>query len=171
MIDYFLFKEIELYANRHVESSRELYKNRNQNEERLFINCLRGKVAEWECYFSMLQANYIMKAEPDMKIYSSHNKSYDADLVCIGKDKKYYDSERFIHVKSISQATYKKIGASFLIQTNDNIVKNPLENHYYSVMLQQSLTHYTFFRWLNTCDAVYSKPRNKNLTSKLAVYL
>ena len=172
MIDYDLFKEIELYAKRHVESSSEYYKSRNQSTDKMFKNCFDGKVAEWSNYFSLIEAGYIMKNKPDHQIYSQHNKSYEADLICIGKDNHLYEKEKHIHVKSISIGTYNKIGASFLIQKNDNLVTNPDPDHYFSVMLQKSLTHYVFYKWINSCDVSYSEPRANHLAAtKLAVYL
>jgi len=172
MINYDLFKEIEHYAKRHVESSLEHYKSRNQNQETMFINCLRGKIAEWECFFSMKKEGYILKEKPDMLIYSGSNKSYDADLVCIGKNNSIYEIARHIHVKSISQETNQRIGASFLVQKNDPLVIHPKDNHYYSVLLQQSLTQYTFHTWLKSTETTYSEPKAKHLAkTKLAVYL
>jgi len=170
MINYDLLKEIELYASRHVESSAEYYKSRNQSNDKMFMNCLTGKLAEWECYFSMKKAGYILEKPPCMLIFSQGNKSYDADLVVLGKDKQIYESPKHVHVKSVSSETYKKYGASFLVQSNDPIVKNPDEHHYYSVMLEVSLTEYKFHKWLSTINAVYKKPIT-NLPSKLAVYL
>lgn len=171
MINYDLFKEIELYANRHVESSKDYYLSRNQNPDKMFIQIFRGKIAEYCCYFSMKQAGYILENEPDLKIYSEANKSYDADLICIGKNNKLYDVERHIHIKSVSRKNFLAFGASFLVQKNDRIVSHPQDNHYYSVMLEQSLTHYTFYAWLNSCEVNYQPPKNSNLYSKLAVYI
>ena len=171
-INYDLYEEIKLYAKRHTESSLDHYKSRNQNVDNIYINCLRGKLAEWCCYYSMQKAGYILKDKPDMMIYSENNKSYDADLICTGKDKELYDQERHIHVKSISLDSYQKYGASFLIQKNDDIVNNPKPNHYFSVMLQQSLTEYFFHKWINSCDVSYSEPRMSALSAtKYAVYL
>lgn len=170
MIDYDLFKSIENYARLHTESSAELYQARNENKDRIFYNILRGKIAEFCCYYSMKNAGYILEAPPDLVIYSQHKKSHNADLICIGKDDIFYDIKRYIHIKSVSRETYDKIGASFLVENNNPLIKNPKENHYYSLLLQHSLTHYTFIKWLCSTEARYEAPKNKNLTTKLAVY-
>jgi hypothetical protein len=170
MVDYDLFINIQKYALAHAESSASHYQSRNQSTDKMFMNCLTGKLAEWCNYQSLIEAGYILEKPPCMLIFSQGNKSYDADLVVLGKDKQIYDSPKHVHVKSVSSETYKKYGASFLVQANDPIVKNPDEHHYYSVMLQVSLTEYKFHKWLSTINAVYKKPIT-NLPSKLAVYL
>ena len=170
MIDYSLFKRIEDYAIQHAGSSLRVYAQRNQNLNSIVINCIRGKVAEYCCYFSMIEAGYILESEPDLKIYEESKKSYDADLICIGKDGVMYDEKRHIHVKSVSRETYNRYGASVLIESNDPIVKYPEHNHYFSIMLQHSLTHYTFYKWLNSFDCEWKDPI-LNLPSKRALYL
>jgi len=170
MISYDLFKDIENYAIRHTESSKDLYTKRNQNIDRIFINCLNGKIAEFACYNSMVSAGYILENKPDLQIHSASNKSHEADLICIGKNKTIYENKRHIHIKSVSMETYAKYGASFLVEKNNRLINNPDTNHYYSVLLQTSLTDYKFYRWINTCDVTYQNPR-KLMASKLAVYL
>ena len=170
MIDYDLFKEIERYAKRHAESSKQMYASRNQNLNNSIVNCLRGKIAEYECYFSMKEAGYILEREPDLRIYSESGKSYEPDLVCIGKNNFIYPEKRYIHVKSISRQTYTKYGASVLCEARDPILLQPEPNHFFSIMLQHSLTHYTFYKWLNSCDCEWKDPI-LNLPTKKALYL
>ena len=170
MITYSLFKKIEKYAKAHSESSRENYLQRNTNTSNIFENCLRGKLAEYSCYFSMYRAGYILQSEPDLKIYEPSEKSYDADLVCIGKHKEIYDAPRLIHVKAIGVKTFAKFGASFLVEKNDPLVFNPQPNNFISVMLQEDLINYRFYKWLDAQKIQWGLPKNNNLTSKLAWY-
>ena len=169
-ITYSLFKEIERYAKRHSESSKDHYSKRNQNTSNIFENCLRGKMAEYCCYYSMIKAGYILQNEPDLKIFEQSEKSYDADLVCIGKGKEIYDVPRYIHVKSVSAESFAKFGASFLIESNDELVRSPQENHYISVMLQMDLINYEFYKWLDAKQVIWDKPVLKHLHTKSAWY-
>ena len=172
MINYDLFKEIELYASRHVESSAEYYKSRNQSTDKLFKHCFDGKIAEFMCFISMKKAGYILDKPPCMQIFSQGNKSYDSDLLCIGKNNEIYETPKHIHVKAISIKTYETIGISALIQKNDPIYLNPLRNHYFSFMLQVNLTHYEFCKWICSTDVIYGEPRAKHLAAtKRAIYL
>lgn len=168
-INYDLYEEIKLYAQRHFESSKETYAKRNQNTSKIFQDCIRGKVAEFCCYHSMKDQGYILESPPDLQIYSGHNKSYAADLICIGKDNLLYENPRHIHVKSISRETYDKYGASILIEKNDPLVYKPDEHHFLSIMLQDSLTAYSFFKWINSVDADWKDPI-LNLPTKKALY-
>lgn len=170
MIDYKLFKKIEKYAELHTLSSIEKYKQRNQNTSNIFENCLRGKLGEYACYFSMIKAGYILESEPDLDIYISDNKSYEADLKCIGKHGEMYEQPRYIHVKTMSATSFSKWGGSFLIESNDSLVFNPKENHYISVMLEIDLINYNFYKWLNAKEIEWDYPKLKHLTSKRAWY-
>ena len=171
MIDYDLFKEIELYSKRHVESSSSLYKYRGASESKMFIQCLEGKVAEFSCYFSMVEAGYILKNKPDLQIYSEQNKNHNADLICIGKHREIYQHEKHIHVKSISIKTLNSFGVSFLTQNNDPIFLNPDPNHFYSVMLKVSLSDYKFHKWICSTDVNWGAPKSPYLKSKVAAYI
>lgn len=169
-ITYSLFKNIENYAKLHTESSKEYYSKRNQDTSKLFEHCFRGKMAEYCCYFSMIKAGYIIQNEPDLKILEQSEKSYDADLVCIGKGKEIYDSPRYIHVKSVSAESFARFGASFLIESCDELVHSPKENHYISVMLEIDLINYEFYKWLDATQIKWDKPILKHLRTKSAWY-
>lgn len=170
MIDYDLLKEIQLYASRHTESSKQHYQTRNQNTDKIFINCFNGKAAEWCNYFSLLDADYIVDKPPCMRIFSNGNKSHDADLIITGKGKLLFDKPKHVHIKSVTKANYEKYGISFLVEKNDPIVINPDPDHFYSVMLQVSLLDYRFHTWINSCDVEWKKPVT-SLPSKLACYI
>lgn len=166
MIDYDLFKNIENYANLHLESSYSFYKSLNQNTNKLFYYILRGKIAEWCCYFYLKNLNYILN-EPDMKIYKE-NKTFDADLVIDGKDNVYYLEKIYLHVKSVKKSNYEKYGPAFLIEKNDPIVTSPKKNHFFAVMLQKSLTDYELYKKLDVRSVKYINPE-VNLPTKWKV--
>ena len=168
MISYELFKEIELYATRHAESSSSYYLKSGRSQNQIMLNCLNGKIAEYCCYFSMIKAGYIIKNEPDLKI--TQEKSHDPDLICIGKNKIIYQEEKNIHVKSILVSNFEKYGASFLVSKSDPMVINPTDQDFYSVMLQENLLSYRFFSWIPSKSAKYTQPAT-NLPNNLAVHI
>lgn len=169
-ISYSLFKNIETYARLHAESSASHYQSRNQNTEKLFENCFRGKVAEWCNYHSLIDAGYIIEKPPCMIIFEQSEKSYDADLVILGKGKEIFDHKRYVHIKAVSLDSFKKFGASFLVENLDKLVHSPGKHHFISVMLQQDLINYKFYKWLDATQVRWGKPILKHLNSKSAWY-
>jgi hypothetical protein len=167
-IDYDIFKNIEAYALKHFESSKQLYTARKQNMKKAFNDILRGKIAEYNCYYQLQSKGYILD-KPDLNIYT-HTKCYDADLIILGKGDKIYEQPKHIHVKSISRDSYEKYGASFLIEANDPVVLNPEPDHYFSVLLEESFLIYNFYMWLPCTEVEYGDPV-MNLPTKKAVYL
>jgi hypothetical protein len=172
MLLYDEFKAIEDYAKKHADSSAEHYKSRNQSIDRIFLQCLNGKLAEFFCYYSMKEVGYILENKPDLTILSPENKSHDADLICLGRFKEIYDNPKYIHIKSVSFENYNKYGTSFLIEKNNPTVLNPHPDHFYSIMLQcnNSFASYKFHRWICSTDIEWKPPR-MNLPTKLAAYL
>ena len=166
-MDYETFKKIEVYAKEHTESSIGYYKKRNSNTQNIFMNCLDGKIAEFNCYYELLSQGYILDL-PDLEIHS--DKNYNSDLVVYGKHDKIFDEVKYIHVKSVSTKTFAKIGISFLMEKNDPIVINPKENHFICVMIQKNLVEYFLHTWLKTTEINYNTPHNKRLTTKVAWY-
>lgn len=170
MIDYLLFKKIENYAIEHLKSSNDYYLKRKQNKDKIFLHILRGKIAEFNCYFQLLNLGYMLDP-PDLKIYTTHKSTF-SDLIIKGKNNVFYLNPKYVHVKSISKETWNnpKFPKSFLIQKNDKIVLNPSENHFFSVLVQESLIDYRFERWIKTTEANY-QPTIMDMPSKWAVFL
>lgn len=169
MIDYKLFKEIEEYAIGHLESSRSYYLKRKQNPDKIFHHILRGKIAEFNCYFNLKEKKYILE-KPDLNIYQSSQKSTDADLVINGFNGSIYSEPKFIHVKSISKQIWenKNLPRGFLIQRNDKIVISPKQNHFFCVLVQRSLVDYRLEKWIKTTEAEY-KPTLWDMPTKWIV--
>jgi hypothetical protein len=80
-----------IFAEYSVESSAGEYARRNQSDpQKIQLDIYRGKMAEFMvCDYMASKGNNISK--PDLEIYKSFQKSYDADLVCNNKN---------LHVKS-----------------------------------------------------------------------
>ena len=167
MIDYYLYEEIKHYANRHYESSKDLYLKRNQNSQKIFQDILRGKIAEYCAYFHLIEKGYVLD-KPDLTL--SAKKSYDADLVIKGSNTKILEEYWHIHVKSVTRASYLRYGASFLVEANDPLVFDPKPLHAFLVMIEDSFLVYKKYAWLKCANAVYQEPK-MNLPTKKAIYL
>jgi hypothetical protein len=158
MIDYDLLKNIEQYAKNHLESSRNfLVKKRNASEKNILDNILSGKIAEYNLYFHLLERNYILN-EPDLKIYNK-GKSYDSDLIILGKNNKFYETPSNLHIKAISAFSLKQYGNSFLVQKNNPHVINhkKLKNDWYVTLQQKSFLVYDNVKFLNLPNAEYQE--------------
>lgn len=172
MIDYDLLQDIINYSHRHLESSKDYYISINQNPDKLFHSIFNGKMAEWSNYHSLLDAGYIVDKPPCMRIFSQADKCHDADLIILGKQGELFEHPKHVHIKAVLKANYEQYGyASFLVSKTDPIVENPPPHHFYSVMLQESLTSYRFYKWLDVSTVEYAAPKQANLHTKLAVYL
>ena len=163
MIDFDLLCEITEYARKHQESSIRNYNKRNQfNSDKIFHDCLNGKIAEFCLYFDLVSKGYKLD-KPDLTIYSSKDKSYDSDLYLPEKDIR-------IHIKSISIKSSKLYGDSVVFQRNDPLVKSPKKQDYIAIMKQVDFLNYYTLKWLNSCEAQYEDTRTY-LPTKCAIYL
>lgn len=164
MIGFDLLCEISEYAKQHSNSSKSFYKTRNQMNggNKIFYDCLNGKIAEFNLYFYLKDKGYTLK-EPDLKIYDGKEKNYSSDLYVENKD-------IYLHVKSISIKAIELYGKSIVMQKNDPIVKNPKDNHYIVPMVQVDFLNYEVNSWINSCDANY-QPTITYKPSKCAIYL
>lgn len=97
------------FAKDVINSNLDTYANRKQDDfYKVFEDLVIGKVCEF-FVFNQLNTSY-----PDLKVYASKDKSFDADLV---KD------EFNIHVKS---CRYKSnFPVSWVFQPNDELVTSP----------------------------------------------
>lgn len=170
VVDYELYKQLESYAQKHFESSKQVYLSRNQNLAKAYSDILRGKVAEFCAYFKLKELGYTL-TPPDIAVYKAEHKSHDADLVVTAKKGEENFKPIYLHVKSVSLETFAKYGASFLVEKTDPLVKQPRAQHYYCVMVQESDYHYNFYKFLKSEEVEYLPPKLSRLTTKLAVYL
>jgi hypothetical protein len=95
----------------------ELYKKRGGfREEDLWV----GALAEFASYY-YLQENGVDCSQPDLRILTKKEKSYDADI---------RSNSKFFHVKGQSLRSQKRYGNSWLLQRYDKIVQKKIKNHY-----------------------------------------
>tara|TARA_R110002020_G_scaffold119453_4_gene272563 strand:- start:211 stop:747 length:537 start_codon:yes stop_codon:yes gene_type:complete len=158
------------FAQEVYDTNRDEYERRDQGDRDLVIRQIaNGKLAEWGAYIYILSTGSWCTA-PDMNIYESYNKSYDADL----KTKKYN-----VHVKSISSYNLERYGASWVFQKNDPIVTEPTIRDcvfFIAIGDNKESYEYTTFEVVKRCAAthlqgLYKPLRKKNLDSKVAIYL
>ena len=131
---------------------------------------MRGKIAEFCAYFHLIENGYILE-KPDLAIYDSNNKTHEADLIITGKVGDPDFNTRFVHVKSISQDSFKKYPPSFLVEANNPLIANPKHDHWYYVLVEQNQYYYKPYKWLNSLKAQYKSPILAKLNTKKAVYL
>lgn len=102
---------------RATSSSRSHYKFRGGFK---YVDVLSGAMAEI-AVFLVLKKKYKSVSPPDFEIYSTKNKSYDADLRT--RNKNY-------HIKSQTAESRSRYGASWLMQRNDPILAAPTDKDY-----------------------------------------
>lgn len=105
------YKKCADFAQQQIATSRAHYKRRNQsNSSRIVKQITDGKMGE------ILTAKYLRTIgfvcnEPDFEIYSSKQKSFEADLFCgQGKIKQH------VHVKTQNSQSAARYGASWVFQ-------------------------------------------------------
>lgn len=156
-----LLSQINAYVDGHYETSKNLYKQRNQNISKLKENLFKAKLCEWYCYKHLRSCGY-SATYPDHSIYSSKEKSYDADLYCMTKNV-------FIHVKSITRESAEKYSLSWIVESNDPIVNKPQVNHWFALTEYISINEIRLIGWLNSLSAIY-KPTKLNHPTKSCIY-
>lgn len=120
--DYIYTKVID-FANKRIEGSAALYKYRGESKtSKMKEDCIYGCLGEWGVY-KFLRSKGIEVSKPDMKIYTTRRKSYDADLKT---------SKSKVHVKSQGEESANKYGHSWLLQRSDKVVKEPKNNDYFA---------------------------------------
>jgi hypothetical protein len=166
LIDFDLLCKIAEYAKGHCETSYLLYQGRGAKKDKIFINCLNGKIAEYCLYFYLKKQNYQLKP-PDINIHT--NKSYDSDLIATGKNNVILENPINLHVKSMSLEAISRTGRSVVFQKNDPIIIKPNKNDFIVLMEQVSFLEYKIHRMINSTDAEYL-PTMNNAPSKCAIY-
>lgn len=110
-VDEYTRARCKIFSEFSVGTSKSEYARRNQNNlEKITLDIYRGKLAEFMVYNYMVGKGN-KTTPPDLEIYNSWNKSYDADLVCNGQS---------LHVKSHFINKYYPV--SWLFQKRDSLV-------------------------------------------------
>ncbi len=119
--DYY-FEKCAKFADDVLESNKDLYSYRGEsNVMKMKEDNIYGKLGEIAAYKYMKKRGFDVN-KPDFEIYERVNKSYGADLITkCGKN---------IHVKSQGFKSMMRYGASWLLQKNDKITRNPTEDDY-----------------------------------------
>lgn len=156
-----LLKQVRAYSIGHSESSKDLYAQRNQNINNLSEKIYKAKLCEFYVYFHLLNCGKKAHA-PDLKIYTSDKKSYEADIFC-------YSHNVHVHVKSIEKSSAERFGLSWICEASDPIVNYPQLNHWFALTEYTDESNIRLVGWLNSHMAIY-KPTKLNHPTKKAIY-
>lgn len=117
-----LYQKCLEFAEKRIKGSSGLYAYRGESSSSKMIDdCLIGTLGEWGAYL-YLKSQGITTTEPDLVIYPTRRKSFNADLV---------NEDYNFHVKSQSESSFSKYGASWLLQKTDKIVSSPGTGDYF----------------------------------------
>lgn len=139
-LDYDMLAICQKFAQQSASSSTNYYKQRNQFDPKLIeAQIFQGKLGEFATY-NYLKDKLINLTQPDIKIYSSKNKSFDVDL---------QSDEYKIHVKTQTVEQAKRFGGSFIFQYNgieksghnDDEVFSPIGNNLVSFVFLDLNNH------------------------------
>ena len=103
------------FAHDSIQTNLDAYARRNQkNVHKIFNDIVVGKIGEFAVYKYLKEKHEL--DEPDLKIYSKENKSFDADLKTAGFD---------IHVKAQSKYQSETYGTSWSFHPTDKLITKP----------------------------------------------
>jgi hypothetical protein len=107
----------EQFAEDQLSTSKDLYSYRGESRlDKMKDDIITGKMAELAARKFLLELGYSCP-KPDFSIYERQNKSYEPDLTT--------ECGLRIHVKSQGLVSYKRYGASWLLQKNDRLTRDP----------------------------------------------
>ena len=109
-------KRCEAFADARCDSDTLLYKKRGGFKKE---DIVAGAMAEIAVYH-FLRSYGIKVGKPDFTIYEVGKKSYEADLICSGKE---HQMDKKYHVKGQTYASSQLYGESWLMQKKDPLVK------------------------------------------------
>lgn len=102
-----IYDACNVFAHEEIQTTEHMRNLRGQfNRAKMIKDNRIGKIGEWGVTWAFWK-NEIDCSEPDMKIYSSSNKSFDADLTYNGID---------LHVKSQCAEAARRWNASWVFQ-------------------------------------------------------
>jgi hypothetical protein len=145
------------FANKQVDTSKELYVSRGQAKDKIIKNIFTGKLCEWHVYQRIKEKGYTC-TPPDMEILAANKKSYAADLIA---NNKYH-----IHVKSCYKTKYQP---SWVLQNNEPVVTNAQNYEWLALCMYENPDEIKLMKWLNAKSAIY-KPTVLPNASKCAIY-
>lgn len=121
--EYYLGRDIvklcEIFADKVISTNIKQYERRKQfDQKKIWNDVFQGKIAEWGVYFIYLERGRKNIDPPDMRIYNSWNKSFDADL----KFGMYN-----LHIKSQTYESALRYGDSWIFQAKDPLFESANE--------------------------------------------
>jgi hypothetical protein len=140
------------------------YSKRNQKDfNKIKKDIAIGKIAEFGVYFIFLEQGMSNISIPDINVYSSNKKSFDADLEC---------NKINFHIKTQTIDAAKKFENSWLFQKNDPLVLKPQNNDYFiGTQYDEENFEVKILLSKKAKDLKYNKPVLEKLFSKTCVYL
>ena len=134
------------------------YKTRNQFDTGKIKNDIYdGKLAEYGVYEIYKNRKDCIVNEPDVEVYSSNKKSFDADLLykLNGDNDEYH-----LHVKAQHILQSQRFGKSWSFQKEDSLVSKPKDNElitFCSVLNNNTVEVYKAFKAKDLVE-VYKDP-------------
>ena len=146
------------FSNEVYQTNKDMYAQRNQNNESKIKNDIYiGKLAEFAVYNYLIYKGKTVSA-PDIMIYESKKKSYDADL--------YINKESPLHIKSCIDIGVQH--NSWLFQPNDPITNAPTEDDMIAfVVITPEAVFYCYIIKASDILDMYREPRNQLLNKKV----
>lgn len=115
-ISNYIYDKVVKFADERLGGSKGLYNYRGKStDNKLKNDIITGALGEYGIQQYLKSLKYKC-SKPDLKIYARGEKSFDADLTC---------DDLNIHVKSQSIQSFKRYGASWLVQRSDKLYKEP----------------------------------------------
>jgi len=112
-ISKYLHDKCVKFAEERIAGSKSLYAYRGESKSSKMVDdIVIGTLGEWGVYKFLRGMGFDVK-KPDMRIYEKKRKSFASDLSC---------SDFNYHVKSQGLTSFKRYGASWLLQRTDKIV-------------------------------------------------
>lgn len=142
--------EARKFASSVFLSTKMKYAEREQKSEKLIQKqAFEGKLAEIAVH-KIISNKWIDITYPDMKVYYGKDKSYDADLQCMGMN---------LHVKTQNTLMMKRFGKGWMVQKNDPVVIKPQDNDYF-VLTHINLKKYyvNIVAFVKCSDVYYIRP-------------
>ena len=117
----YILTRVKLFADERLEGSENLYRLRGESKaEKMRIDLITGALGEYAVY-NYFKSLGLKCSRPDLKIYNTRKKSYDADL----KAENFSGEKVDVHVKSQTKASVKRYNQSWLFQRKDKLVSDP----------------------------------------------
>lgn len=170
VIDPLTQKKIIDFVESVYKTNKNKYKERGQIDiEKIKKDIYRGKLSEYAVYLHYKNnLKFDSVTEPDVNVYTTKNKSYDADIVAVHNGVQYD-----MHVKSQYIEQAKSFGLSWSFQKNDPLVFNPIPYDYIVPCVILSDKRVVIYKPIRAREVIkkYKKPKLERLqATKVVLY-